>query len=857
MDGSIDARRAASHQRPENGAVLLTLESATKVFGGTVAVKGVTFDIRAGEVLALLGENGAGKSTCVKMLAGVYPPDSGGITMDGEGKAWSSPMDAQSQGIAVIHQHPGLFPDLSIVENIFFGRFKKARNGLLDMDAMRRAAVEVLDMVGLDADPDQSLRTLSVSEQQLIEIAKALSTNAHILIMDEPTAALSHTEVVKLFAVVESLKARGVGIVFVGHRMDEIFEISDRVAVLRDGELVGLDSATNITRPQAINLMAGRELTASFPDRTHQGGDTVLEVNGLGVDGQYADVSFSVKAGEILGIGGLVGSGRTEIARTIFGVTNPTSGTIKIDGKEVAFDNASDSMKHGVAYVSEDRLTQSLIMDFSIRVNGSLTVLNDATKNGLLDAGREIDTVKRHLDRLKLRYASFEQEISGLSGGNQQKVVLAKWLATKPKILILDEPTQGIDVQSKAEVHAIIADLAKAGMAIVLISSEMPELIGMCDRITVMREGRQAGTFDKAVATPDIILGAATADDEIPTDTESAEQPEVDARQSVLKKAMAQREIGLIAAILLIVVPVTLINPRMLSPTNLYSLGMDAALLAIVALGQMMVILTRNIDLSVASVIGFTAYTAAYVMSTNPDFPVIVAVLAAVTLGGIAGAINGTIIAIGRVPAIVATLGTMSIFRGAHSLFADGDQISADEVPGHWLDLASSNIAGMPVLVLISASILLVAAVVLGRTQWGRELYGVGSNPEGADLVGVPARKRIFVVFLIAGALAGLMGALWASRYATVDARVAFGFELTVIASVVVGGVAIRGGSGTVLGILLGAVTLLVIRNGLTLVRVDPLWLQGVYGLVILVAIFVDAKVAERSEKTKARRVRI
>ncbi|PSL17758.1 ATP-binding cassette domain-containing protein [Shimia abyssi] len=857
MDGSIEARRVSPRNKPENGSVLLTLEAATKVFGGTVAVKDVTFDIRAGEVLALLGENGAGKSTCVKMLAGVYSPDSGCISVGGEKKVWSSPMDSQSQGIAVIHQHPGLFPDLSIVENIFFGRFRKKPNGLLDMETMRRAAVEVLEMVGLDADPDQSLRTLSVSEQQLIEIAKALSTNSHILIMDEPTAALSHNEVRKLFDVVDSLKARGVGIVFVGHRMDEIFEISDRVAVLRDGELVGLDSAANITRPQAINLMAGRELTASYPERTHDYGDTVLEVNRLGVDGQYADVSFAVKAGEILGIGGLVGSGRTEIARTIFGVTSPTSGAIKIDGREVSFANANASMKHGVAYVSEDRLTQSLIMDFSIRVNGSLTVLNKATKNGLLGADREIATVKDQLDRLKLRYASFEQEISGLSGGNQQKVVLAKWLATKPKILILDEPTQGIDVQSKAEVHAIIADLAKAGMAIVLISSEMPELIGMCDRITVMREGRQADTFDKSVATPDVILEAATADDAVPTHTEGVELSESEPRHGLLKKAMAQREIGLIAAILLIVIPVTLINPRMLSGTNLYSLGMDAALLAIVALGQMMVILTRNIDLSVASVIGFTAYAAAYVMSTNPDLPVIVAVLAAVALGGVAGAINGTIIAIGRVPAIVATLGTMSVFRGAHSLFADGDQISADEVPGHWLDLASSSIAGIPVLILISAAILLVAAVILARTQWGRELYGVGSNPEGADLVGVPAQKRIFVVFLIAGALAGLMGALWASRYATVDARVAFGFELTVIASVVVGGVAIRGGSGTVFGILLGAITLLVIRNGLTLVRVDPLWLQGVYGLVILVAIFVDAKVAEKSEKTKARRVRV
>jgi ABC-type sugar transport system ATPase subunit/ribose/xylose/arabinose/galactoside ABC-type transport system permease subunit len=834
---------------------LLVLRGATKVFGGTVAVKDVTFNLRSGEVLALLGENGAGKSTCVKLLAGVYTPDEGRIFVKGEQATWNSPLDAQAAGIAVMHQHPGLFPDLSIVENIFFGRFKKHSNGLLDMAGMHAAAVEVLDTVGLEADPNQLVKTLSVSEQQLIEIARALSTNADILIMDEPTAALSHKEVRKLFDVVGTLKARGVGIIFVGHRMDEIFEISDRVAVLRDGEMVGLDTAQNITRSQAINLMAGRELIASYPERTHDLGDMVLKVEKLSSDGQFSNVSFSVRAGEILGIGGLVGSGRTEIARALFGVTPASGGEVYIDGKPVDFRSATDAMQNGVAYVSEDRLSQSLIMDFSIRVNGSLTVLPQSCSHGLLRPEKEIDAVREYLERLKLRFASFEQEISGLSGGNQQKVVLAKWLATKPRILILDEPTQGIDVQSKAEVHAMIADLAKSGMAIVLISSEMPELLGMCDRVTVMREGQQVATFDKCDATPETVLDAATSDDVIAAHSQ-INSPEDNAKSGLLRRLIEQREIGLIAAILAILIPVTILNPRMISSTNLFSLGMDTALLAIVALGQMMVILTRNIDLSVASVIGLTAYTAAYVMSNNPDLPAAVAIAAAITLGAVAGTINGTIIAYGRVPAIVATLGTMSIFRGTHSIFADGDQISADEVPGHWLNLASANLAGLPLLMLISAVILGVAAVVLSRTQWGRELYGVGSNPNGADLVGVPAKNRIFWVFVVAGSLAGLMGALWASRYATVDARVAFGFELTVIASVVVGGVAIRGGSGTVLGILLGAVTLLVIRNGLTLVRVDPLWLQGVYGLVILVAIYIDANVAKRGDLIRARRVR-
>ena len=832
---------------------MLVLNGVSKAFGGTDAVKNVTFDVRAGEVLALVGENGAGKSTCVKMMVGVYPPDKGEIRLKGEARVWHSPLAAQDAGIAVMHQHPGLFPDLSITENIFFGRYKKLKNGLLDTAGMRKSAVRVLESVGLEADPDQFLSTLSVSEQQLVEIARALSTNADVLIMDEPTAALSHKEVRKLFGVVESLKSSGVGIVFVGHRMDEIFEVSDRVAILRDGELVGLDSIANISRERAVNLMAGRELRASYPERGHEFGKTVLEVVGLSVDGQFSDVSFSVRAGEIFGIGGLVGSGRTEIARTIFGVTRATRGDIRIDGQKVSFRSTRQAMKQGVAYISEDRLSQSLIMDFSIRVNGSLTVLKESSWFGLLQPKREIAAVRDHLEQLKLRYASFEQQISGLSGGNQQKVVLAKWLATQPRVLVLDEPTQGIDVQTKAAVHRMIADLAAAGMTIVLISSEMPELLGMCDRITVMREGQQVATFQREEATPEKVLEAATSVSANAGEGETAASAET-ASPGVWQRILARREIGLALAILAIIVPVTLLNPRMVSPTNLVSLGMDAALLAIVALGQMMVILTRNIDLSVASVIGFTAYGAAYVMSANPDFPAIAAIGAAIAMGSVAGAINGTVIAFGRVPAIVATLGTMSVFRGLHSIFADGDQISADEVPAHWLDVASAKIAGLPVLMVISGAILAIAALILRRKQWGRELYGVGSNPEGADLVGVPAKNRIFAVFVLAGALAGLMGALWASRYATVDARVAFGFELTVIASVVVGGVAIRGGSGTVLGVLLGTITLLVIRNGLTLVRIDPLWLQGVYGLVILVAIFIDAKVAERAVKIRSRR---
>ncbi|TNB49570.1 ATP-binding cassette domain-containing protein [Martelella lutilitoris] len=853
--------------RPPELPPLIELRGVSKVFGGTVAVSDVTLDVRPAEVLALLGENGAGKSTCVKMMCGVHKPTAGDIIVAGKVQNWHSPLDAQHAGIAVVHQHPGLFPDLSIVENIYFGRYPTNAVGLLDRKAMHRRVVELLDMVGLAASPDALLKSLSISEQQLVEIAKALSTDADVLILDEPTASLSHREVEKLFAVVRKLKARGVGIVFVGHRMDEVFHISDRISVLRDGALVRTADASELSRQQAINLMAGRELQASFPQRKHDLGPEILSVENLGVDAEFEDISLSVRAGEIMGIGGLVGSGRTEFATTIFGVKHPSRGSIRIDGKTVDIRSPQQAMKHGIAYVSEDRHAKSLIMDFPIRVNASLTVLQNCTHHGLLRPAREVNYVKEYLQRLKLRFASYEQEISGLSGGNQQKVVLSKWLATKPRILILDEPTQGIDVESKAEVHAIIADLARSGMAIVLISSELPELIGMCDRITVLREGRQTATFEDKNVDPTEVLKAATettAKAEFkPADHDAASGPDESGAESKAKSVLRQsfeqvfmrREIGLVVAILAVVIPVSIINPRMLSFTNLQSLSMDAGLLGFVALGEMLVILTRNIDLSVASVIGLTAYAAALLMSTHPELPALAGLGFAVLIGGGLGTINGLIVGYGRVPSIVATLGTMSVYRGLLSLWANGDQISADEVPQHWLDLAGQRLLGLPGIVVASLVTLAIAGFLLQRTRFGREIYGVGSNPEAADTIGVPSARRILAAFAIAGALAGVMGALWASRYATVDARVAFGYELTVIASVVVGGVAIRGGSGTVLGIILGVVTLLVIRNGLSLVRVNPLWLQGVYGLVILAAITIDAKIAARSERALKRRM--
>jgi rhamnose transport system ATP-binding protein len=843
------------------GKCVLGLEHVTKVFGGTVALKDVSLDLRAGEVLALLGENGAGKSTCVKLLTGLYRPDEGQIILDGSPVALASPLDGFRRGISVVHQHPGLFNDLTVAENIFIGHMPVDKVRRLNNATMQRRAAELLEVVGLDCDPGAVLNQLRSSEQQLVEIARALSADARVLILDEPTAALSQREVERLFAVIQQLRTRQVAMMFVSHRMDEVYRVSDRVTVLRDGHHVATEPVSTMTRDRAVQLMVGRSLGGMYPERDPDPGDIILEVSELGLGDVFTNVSFTLRAGEILGLGGLVGSGRTEIARVIFGIHKPSHGTIRLAGRPVSFGTPGEAMAAGIAYLSEDRLGQSLVMDQAILSNATLPTIERATVGGLISATKELALVRPDLDRMKLRFRSYDQPVKTLSGGNQQKVVLAKWLATKPRLLILDEPTQGVDVQTKAEVHNLIANLAGSGMAIILISSELPELLGMSDRILVLREGRVMDEMVRATATPERVLKAAT--DAASQDASfrnsgsalagaaSLPEPLILKRSNpfiaAVRRFLLKREFGLVAAMAAVIIPVAAINPRMLSAPNLTALSMDAALLIIVAVAQMLVLLTRNIDLSVASVIGLSAYGAASTMHLHPDLNVFIGLVVASGIGLLCGLVNGLVITIGRVPAIVVTLGTLSVFRGIDSMWTGGKQISADQVPQAWLDLTSGRIAGVPALVFIAAGVLLLVGFVLRSLPLGREFFAIGSNPDGAELIGIPVKRRVLGAFAVAGSLAGFDGGLWASRYATIDARVATGFELTVIASVVVGGVAIRGGAGTALGVTLGALMLLIIRNGLILIRVDPLWLEGVYGLVILGAVTINLIATRRS----------
>ena len=492
---------------------IVEFSAVAKHFGGVQALRGVDLRLFPGEVHALVGENGAGKSTLVKILAGIYRPDSGVVRIGGAAVELRSPTQAQALGIAVVQQEPMLFPDLDVAENVFMGRHPRNRFGRIDWKRIYREVDQLLASLDVTLSSHTPVQGLSVAEQQLVEIARALSIQARVLVLDEPTAALSSHEVEELFTIVKQLRERGVAILFVSHRLEEIFAIADRLTVFRDGTHVITAPVSEMNTEEIIKHMVGRELSNLYPKSVAEIGEVVLEVRQLTRPGVFADVNFQLSKGEILGFSGLVGAGRTEVARVLFGIDQAESGEIWLKGKKVRIRSPQQAMAYGIAYVPEDRHEQGLVMNFSIAANITLAILQQVSHLGLLDSRQEQKIAGEYSSQLSIRSSGVEQLVNALSGGNQQKVVLSKWLATNPLVLILDEPTRGIDVGAKSEVHRIISELAARGLAIILISSELPEVLAMADRVLVLHEGRITGTFTRSEATQERVMFAATGQD--------------------------------------------------------------------------------------------------------------------------------------------------------------------------------------------------------------------------------------------------------------------------------------------------------------------------------------------------------
>ncbi|WP_417815961.1 sugar ABC transporter ATP-binding protein [Thalassospira alkalitolerans] len=489
---------------------VLELRNISKTFPGVKALDGVELQLYPGQVTALIGENGAGKSTLVKVLTGIYAPDGGDILIDDKPVTMQAATDAKRHGISAIHQEAVMFDELTVTENIFINNQSRNMFGLLDWKLMRTRAKTLLEYLDVNIDPDLPLRELSVAHKHLVSFAAALSVNSNIVIMDEPTASLSHHEIQELYRLVRRLRDEGKAILFISHKFDEIFEICDRYTVFRDGQFVGAGEISDVTQDDLVAMMVGRTVNQIYPKIETEIGDTVMSVNGLSHPTEFDDIDFNLRKGEILGFYGLVGAGRSEVMQALFGLTPTSSGSMNLNDKPFKPRNPGDAIDLGLVYVPEDRQHQGTILTLPIFQNITLPQLGGLSRSGFIDMAREYDVARKYASRLQLKAASLSENVENLSGGNQQKVVIGKWLATNPNVIIVDEPTKGIDIGSKAAVHKFMGELVAQGLSVIMVSSELPEIMGMADRVIVMHEGRIVARFDRDDMTAEAIVTAAT-----------------------------------------------------------------------------------------------------------------------------------------------------------------------------------------------------------------------------------------------------------------------------------------------------------------------------------------------------------
>lgn len=490
---------------------MIEMTGISKAFSGNQVLKDVSFSLEKGEIHALMGENGAGKSTMMKVLTGIYKRDAGTIIVKGEEVNFTSPKEAEKAGIAVIHQELNILPHLSIAENLFLGKEETVgKTSILRTKSMNTKTKKILGELGLDVNPSSPASELSVGKQQIVEIAKALSAEAEVIVMDEPTAALTDREIDTLFKTIRNLQKKGVSFIYISHRMEEIFSLCDRITVLRDGEFAGVKYIKDTSFEEIVQLMVGRELGERFPERHAEIGEVKLAVKGLSRKGCFENISFELRKGEVLSIAGLMGAGRTEVAQTLFGYRKADAGDVELDGKKVKINSPRTAKNLGIGYVTEDRKSEGLLVDFTVEENISLTNFHEISKYGLISQKKESALYQSMKERLGIRTSGPHQTAKSLSGGNQQKVVIAKWIGIEPELLILDEPTRGVDVGAKKEIYSIINQLAERGVAILMISSELPEVLGMADRVLIMHEGKLAGELSKEEMTQEKIMHYAT-----------------------------------------------------------------------------------------------------------------------------------------------------------------------------------------------------------------------------------------------------------------------------------------------------------------------------------------------------------
>jgi ribose transport system ATP-binding protein len=835
---------------------LLQVSGITKTFPGVRALDQVSFSCRRGEVHALVGENGAGKTTLMKILAGAYHPDTGEMLLRGSRVQFASPRDAQDAGISTVYQELSLLPYLSVAENIYMGRAPVGRWRLIDIRRMNEQAQGLLDRLGSRVDVRQLAYRLSVAQQQIVEIAKALSIEADLIIMDEPSATLAGDELETLFAIIETLRQQGITVIYVSHRLEEIFRVADRVTVLKDGRMVGTLAVAETDKSELIRLMVGRSLKDTFPERSNGDGQEILSVQGLSRKGVLHDVSFTLRRGEILGVAGLVGSGRTELARAIFGADPIDEGQIAVRGEPASVSSPRQAMDLGLGFVTEDRKTEGLILPLSVRSNMALPSLDARKLLGFVRMRKETEVVSKLATELDIKTPSLGQTVRNLSGGNQQKVVLGRWLATDADVIIFDEPTRGIDVGAKLEIHHLMSDLADQGKAILMISSELPEVLGMSDRILVLADGHLMGELSASEATEEGILALAcleNSEDALRSDREFA--PSLEGFEAGLV-GTGTRWVGdvwqrvrqtvqdivsnphwsvmaVYAILFALLAAAIVVSPSFRTLANLQNIIRQATVVGILAVGQTFVILGGGIDVSLGAIISLVVIFSADFMAGRPEM-VLPVVLGCVALGVAVGTLNGLAVVKLSIQPFVATLGMMSICTGLALAYT---KIPIGRIAPGFRSFAYGQIGPVPLPLIFLFFLFGAAFFVLQRTRFGRNVYAVGGGREVARQSGINDGRVTMATYIIAGTMAAITGLYLVSRMGVGDPLAGPGLEWSSVTAVVIGGTTLAGGRGGIIGTLAGVLILAVVANMLNQLNVGNWYQEIIKGLIILAAV--------------------
>ena len=832
---------------------ILTAHEVTKTFPGVTALDKVNFECVKGEVHALVGENGAGKSTFMRILAGGYSPDEGELIFKDKPITTFTPQNAQRLGIGIIYQELSLLPFLSVAENIFLGREPRGHFGLVDDPKMERQAKQILKQLDERIDPRSMVYSLSPAQRQLVEVGKALSFNPDLLIMDEPSSSLAAHELHQLFSVINSLKSQGVTIIYISHRLEEIFEIADRVTILKDGKKVDTYPVKDIDREKIIRLMVGREIEIKPPAIPTKTGEVVLEIHDLCRSKELYNINLTLHKGEILGVAGLMGAGRTELARAIFGVDPPNSGKILLNHHPIRITTPLKAIHQGIALVPEDRKADGLVLIHTLKENIALPSLEARQRFGFIDGKRESQEVKKSIDELSIHAASIDQQIAYLSGGNQQKAVLAKWLNCGPDVIICDEPTRGIDVGAKAEIYNLLRSLALAGKSILMISSELTEILQLSNRIIVLSSGRVAGELAASDATEEKILELAYRNVDLqatqtPKSTSSLQSdPFHTIKNAFSKTAIQIRGIdwsnATVYALLAIIIIVGLFGSKIFfTIPNLTNLLRQAFIPFSLAIGQTLVILSGGIDLSMGSIVTVTNVLAAGLMA-GQNGRVLPVALFCLSIGILFGAVNAFSVIKLHVPPIIATLGTMTIGEGAALLYT---RVPIGYIPRMLSYFANGNLGRVPFSAFVLVIVLVLAFVLLYKVPFGRHLYAVGGDEETSRLSGIAINRTRILAYLISGLLAAATGLYLVSRMGSGDPSVGGNLAMDAITAVLLGGTILGGGRGGLAGTTAGVLVLVVLSNVFNQMGIGSWYQEIAEGLIIIITVLIYPQSTKR-----------